>query len=109
VFRWSGRAVIGATTTNRILTQKNEFSQVQEAWAVRNLDFALLLQRYKKAVAKMRSKPTLKHWRMDQRTLDKWPASERPFVLQMKKMSRRCKVNPLPTTHVHRIIHYYIQ
>ena len=92
MFRWSGKAVIGATTTERILTPK-ESVQVQRAWAVRNDDFGLLLQRYQGDVSKLKRKPTLREWEMKSYMANRWPASELPLVHKMKLMSRRCKVN----------------
>jgi hypothetical protein len=92
VFRWSGDAVIGATTTDRILSRP-EFVQVQQAWAVRYVDFALLIRRYKTDVATSRPKPTLKQWKMKPIILNRWTAAERPLLLQMQRMSRKCKVN----------------
>ena len=101
VFMWAGIAVIGARTTDRILTRA-EFAQVQEAWAVRHVDFALLLQRYKADCAKIRTKLPLKLWSMKPSMLNRWPASEHPLVVQMQRMSRKCKVT------INIIMRYYL-
>lgn len=98
---WAGIAVIGARTTDRILTRA-EFAQVQEAWAVRHVDFALLLQRYKADCTKTRTKLALKLWSMKPSMLNRWPASEHPRVVQMQRMSRKCKVT------INSIIRYYL-
>ena len=90
-----------ASTTDRILTRA-EFAQVQEAWAVRHVDFALLLQRYKADCAKTRTKLPLKLWSMKPSMLNRWPASEHRLVVQMQRMSRKCKVT------INIIMRYYL-
>lgn len=91
VLRWGGHAVIGATTTPRILS-KQDFVQVQQAWAVRDDDFRALLAAYKATVRKLKVKPTLKRWNIPTGVLSRWAHSDRPRILQMQRMSHRCLV-----------------
>lgn len=91
MFRWRGKAVIGATTTHRVLTRP-EFVQVQQAWAVRDSDFDVLLDAYKKNVKKLRVKPSLKHWKAPAAVSNLWGASVRERMRLMQGMSRKCKV-----------------
>ena len=91
-YNWSGEALIGPTTTNRILTRA-EFVMVQQAWAVVDPRFDTLLDDYKKATRKMRIKPTLKEWQVVSSVKQGWPASDREEMLLMKNMSRKCMVH----------------
>jgi hypothetical protein len=91
VIRWRGDAIVGRTTTPRKLLL-HEFVQVQQAWAVRDDGFDKLLDAYKANIRKMKPKPLLKQWKVPPAVLRTWPASDRERMIQMKSMSRRCKV-----------------
>lgn len=91
-YKWSGDARIGRTTTAKVLTRV-EFAMVQQAWAVVDPRFDKLLDDYKKATKKMRAKPTMKDWQVAASVKQGWPASDREAMLQMKQMSRRCRVH----------------
>ena len=92
VIKWSGQAIIAATTTKRKLSRP-DFVRVQEAWAVIDEDFDKLLTAYKRAMSKMRGqKPTLKEWNVPTTVLNGVGSGVGERMMQMKYMSRYCKV-----------------
>ena len=94
VFQWRGEAIIGATTTQRRLSQQ-ELVQVQQAWAVRVPDFDTLLDAYKlnnRKIAKSKQL-SLKHWKVPPSVASGWGADLHERMLQIKRMSRLCQVN----------------
>ena len=99
MFRWHGNAVIGATTSPRTLSRQ-EFVQVQQAWAVRDTDFDTLLDVYKASVKKTKVKTSLKHWKVPNGVSNLWPPSDRARMFLMQKMSRRCQVSALFHTRI---------
>ena len=94
VFQWRGEAIIGATTTQRRLSQQ-ELVQVQQAWAVRVPDFDMLLDSYKAHYRKLarNKKTSLKHWKVPASVASTWGGDLLERMLKIKLMSRSCQVH----------------
>ena len=94
MFQWRGEAIIGATTTQRRLSQQ-ELVQVQQAWAVRVPDFDMLLDSYKAHYRKLarNKKTSLKHWKVPASVASTWGGDLLERMLKIKLMSRSCQVH----------------